>query len=101
MAPVVAVNRPNVTDGGETQTGAKFGSVGHAIPGVAVKIVDQETGEGPLFDRDGLLLVKGPNMMLGYFQQPERTAEVIRDGRYVTGDIARLDEDGFIFFTDR
>ena len=101
MAPVVAVNRPNVTDGGEAQIGTKFGSVGHAIPGVAVQIVDQDTGEGPLFDREGLLLVKGPNMMLGYLQQPARTAEVIRDGWYITGDVARLDEDGFIFITDR
>ena len=101
MAPVVAVNRPDFTDRGVRQVGTKPGSIGHPIPGVAVKIVDQDSGEGPLFGREGLLLVKGPNMMLGYFKQPERTAEVIRDGWYVTGDIARLDEDGFIFITDR
>ncbi len=101
MAPVVAVNRPNVMGHGEEQVGMKPGSVGHPIPGVAVQIVDQETGEGPIFDGEGLLLVKGPNMMLGYFKQPEKTAEVVRDGWYVTGDIARLDDDGFIYITDR
>ena len=81
--------------------GAKAGSVGHPIPGVSAKVVDRDTGEGPLFDREGLLLVKGPNLMQGYFQQPERTAEVMRDGWYVTGDIAKMDEEGFIFITDR
>jgi acyl-[acyl-carrier-protein]-phospholipid O-acyltransferase/long-chain-fatty-acid--[acyl-carrier-protein] ligase len=101
MAPVVAVNRPDHGEGREKQIGTKFGSVGHPIPGVAAKIVDRETGEGPLFGREGLLLVKGPNMMAGYLNQPDRTAEVIRDGWYVTGDIAMMDEDGFIFITDR
>jgi acyl-[acyl-carrier-protein]-phospholipid O-acyltransferase/long-chain-fatty-acid--[acyl-carrier-protein] ligase len=101
MAPVVAVNRPNVEHGRERQTGSKPGSVGHPIPGVSAKVVDQETGEGPIFLRPGLLLVKGPNLMQGYLDQPERTAEVIRDGWYMTGDIAMMDEDGFIFITDR
>ena len=101
MAPVVAVNRPNVEDGRERQTGSKPGSVGHPIPGVSAKVVDQETGAGPIFARPGLLLVKGPNMMQGYLDQPERTAEVMRDGWYMTGDIAMMDEDGFIFITDR
>lgn len=101
MAPVVAVNRPNVEDGGQHQVGEKFGSVGHTIPGVAAKVVDQDTGEGPLIGREGLLLVKGPNLMAGYLNQPELTAQVMRDGWYVTGDIAAMDEDGFIFITDR
>ena len=101
MAPVVAVNRPDIAVGRDKQTGTKFGSVGHPIPGVAAKIVDQETGEGPIYDRPGLLLVKGPNLMTGYLAQPEKTAEVLRDGWYVTGDIAMMDEDGFIFITDR
>jgi acyl-[acyl-carrier-protein]-phospholipid O-acyltransferase/long-chain-fatty-acid--[acyl-carrier-protein] ligase len=75
--------------------------VGHPIPGVAAKVVDRETGEGPLLGREGLLLLKGPSMMAGYLNQPDRTAEVLRDGWYVTGDIATMDEDGFITITDR
>jgi acyl-[acyl-carrier-protein]-phospholipid O-acyltransferase/long-chain-fatty-acid--[acyl-carrier-protein] ligase len=101
MSPVVAVNRPDAVFGRERQVGTKAGSVGHPIPGVAAKIVDQDTGEGPIYGRAGLLLVKGPNMMQGYLGQPQRTAEVFRGGWYVTGDIATIDEDGFIFITDR
>jgi acyl-[acyl-carrier-protein]-phospholipid O-acyltransferase/long-chain-fatty-acid--[acyl-carrier-protein] ligase len=101
MAPVVAVNRPNVVHGTVKQQGTKFGSVGHPIPGVSAKVIDQETGEGPIVGRPGLLLVKGPNLMQGYLDQPERTKEVMRDGWYFTGDIAMMDEDGFIFITDR
>jgi acyl-[acyl-carrier-protein]-phospholipid O-acyltransferase/long-chain-fatty-acid--[acyl-carrier-protein] ligase len=101
MSPVVAVNRPDVELDGRTQIGTKAGSVGHPIPGVAAKVVDRDTGEGPLVGREGLLLVKGPNLMQGYLNQPGTTAEVIRDGWYVTGDIASIDDDGFIFITDR
>jgi acyl-[acyl-carrier-protein]-phospholipid O-acyltransferase/long-chain-fatty-acid--[acyl-carrier-protein] ligase len=101
MSPVIAVNRPNVGEGPALQLGMKAGSVGHPIPGVAVKVIDQETGEGPIYGRAGLLLVKGANLMQGYLGQPARTAEVIRDGWYTTGDIAMMDEDGFIFITDR
>jgi acyl-[acyl-carrier-protein]-phospholipid O-acyltransferase/long-chain-fatty-acid--[acyl-carrier-protein] ligase len=101
MSPVVAVNRPNVDLGRDSQVGTKAGSVGHPIPGVSVKVVDQETGQGPIFGRPGMLLVKGPNLMAGYLNQPERTAEVIKDGWYVTGDIGMMDEDGFVFITDR
>jgi acyl-[acyl-carrier-protein]-phospholipid O-acyltransferase/long-chain-fatty-acid--[acyl-carrier-protein] ligase len=48
-----------------------------------------------------MLLITGPNLMKGYFNDPEKTAEVVRDGWYVTGDIARLDERGFIHITGR
>jgi acyl-[acyl-carrier-protein]-phospholipid O-acyltransferase/long-chain-fatty-acid--[acyl-carrier-protein] ligase len=101
MSPVISANRPDVVMDGRTQVGTKAGSVGHPIPGVAAKVVDQHTGAGPLFNTEGLILVKGPNLMQGYLHQPERTAEVIRDGWYVTGDIGKIDDDGFIFITDR
>ena len=101
MSPVVSANSSNVEQGVEHQTGRKFGTVGHPIPGVAVKVVDRDTGEPLPYDKEGLLLVKGPNRMIGYLGQPEKTAEVLRDGWYVTGDIVKLDDDGFISITDR
>ena len=103
MAPVVAVNAPDwdATVARDRQRGTLVGSVGHPLPGVAAKVVDLETGEGPLIGREGLLMVTGPNLMLGYLGEPERTAEVIRDGWYATGDIACIDDAGFIRITDR
>ncbi len=98
MSPVVAVNRADV---GPEAGRRRLGSVGPPIPGVEAKVVDRDTGEGPLVGREGLLLVKGANTMAGYFNQPAQTADVFRDGWYVTGDIARIDEDGFVFITDR
>jgi acyl-[acyl-carrier-protein]-phospholipid O-acyltransferase/long-chain-fatty-acid--[acyl-carrier-protein] ligase len=101
LAPVVSVNIPDVVDGTERQVGNKPGTVGRPIPGVAVKIIDIGS-ERPLpCDREGLLLVKGENCMMGYLGQPELTAEAMRDGWYITGDIASVDEDGFIHITDR
>jgi len=101
LAPVVSVNLPDVIDGDERQVGNKPGTVGHPIPGVAVKIIDPST-ERPLpIGQEGLLLVKGPNRMLGYLGQPELTQQAMRDGWYITGDIASIDEDGFVRITDR
>jgi acyl-[acyl-carrier-protein]-phospholipid O-acyltransferase/long-chain-fatty-acid--[acyl-carrier-protein] ligase len=101
MSPVVAVNVPDIEHGRERQRGTRVGSVGHPLPGVAVKIVDPVTGEGPRFGQEGLLLVKGPNRMLGYLGEPEKTTAALRDGWYVTGDIGTIDEAGFVRITDR
>jgi len=101
MAPVVAVNAPDVEDDGVRQRGSQPGTVGHPLPGVVAKVVDPATGIGPLINTDGLLLLNGPNRMIGYLGEPERTAEVLRDGWYTTGDIACIDEAGFIRITDR
>ena len=101
MSPVVAVNTPDYRAGKEVQIGTKHGTVGLPIPGVAVRIVDPDTNQPLPPGEEGMLLVKGPNRMLGYLNQPERTAQVFHDGWYVTGDIARVDDDGFVSITDR
>lgn len=103
LSPVVSMGLPDFVDEtkGIRQVSYKEGKVGHPIPGVAVKVVDPDTfAERPLGE-SGVLLVKGPNVMKGYLNNPEATREVIRDGWYVTGDIASLDRDGFITITDR
>jgi len=83
------------------QVGAKRSSIGHPLPGISVRIVNPETFEPLPLGEPGLLLVRGPNVMQGYLNRPEKTAEVLRDGWYNTGDIAAVDEDGFIRITDR
>jgi acyl-[acyl-carrier-protein]-phospholipid O-acyltransferase / long-chain-fatty-acid--[acyl-carrier-protein] ligase len=100
-SPVIAVNTRDFRAPGFRQVGGKRGRIGHPLPGIAVKIVDPETRERLAVDTPGLLLVRGPNVMKGYLGKPEKTAEVLQDGWYVTGDIAAEDEDGFLTITDR
>lgn len=78
----------------------KPGSIGIPVPGVEVKIVD-EAGEEVAAGETGEIVVGGPNVMLGYWKQPEETAQVIRDGWLVTGDLARQDDDGYIYVVGR
>ena len=101
LSPLVSLNLADVEVGGGFQVGSKAGTIGHPIPGVAVKVVDLETAETVDTGEDGLLMVKGPNVMLGYLGKEDETAAVLRDGWYNTGDIVSMDEDGFLTITDR
>ena len=100
-SPVVAVNTMDFRAASFRQVGAKRGSIGHPLPGVVLRIVDPETNAVLAVDQPGLLLVRGPNVMQGYLNRPEKTAEVLQNGWYNTGDIATIDEDGFVRITDR
>jgi acyl-[acyl-carrier-protein]-phospholipid O-acyltransferase/long-chain-fatty-acid--[acyl-carrier-protein] ligase len=100
-SPAVTVNTKDFRAAEFRQVGAKRASIGHPLPGISVRIVNPETFAPVPQGETGLLLVRGPNVMQGYLNRPEKTAEVLRDGWYNTGDIAAMDEDGFIRITDR
>ena len=101
LSPIVAVNRPDVAGKRIRQTGRKEGTIGHPLPGVAVRVVAPDTFAPLPAEAEGLLLVKGRNVMLGYLDDDARTREVMHDGWYVTGDLASVDADGFITIKDR
>lgn len=101
LSPVVSVNIPNVIEARPRQVGHKPDTAGHPLPGIAVRIVDPDSWCDRQVDEEGLVVIKGPNVMLGYLHDPERTQQVIRDGWYITGDVGRLDVDGFLTVTDR
>jgi acyl-[acyl-carrier-protein]-phospholipid O-acyltransferase / long-chain-fatty-acid--[acyl-carrier-protein] ligase len=100
-SPVVTVNGRDFRAPGFRQVAGRRGRIGHPLPGISVRIVDIDTGEPVPPGTPGMLLVKGPNVMRGYLGKPEKTAEVLRDGWYTTGDVAMMEEDGFLAITDR
>jgi acyl-[acyl-carrier-protein]-phospholipid O-acyltransferase / long-chain-fatty-acid--[acyl-carrier-protein] ligase len=103
LSPVVSLGIPSYIHptGKFVQVGNKPGTVGHPIPGVAAKVVDTETFEDLPVGREGMLLIKGPNVMKGYYNDIYKTKEVMYNGWYITGDVASIDDDGFISITDR
>jgi acyl-[acyl-carrier-protein]-phospholipid O-acyltransferase/long-chain-fatty-acid--[acyl-carrier-protein] ligase len=100
-SPAVTVNTRDYRARGYYQVGGKRGKIGHALPGVSIRIVDPDTLQPIPVGLPGLMLVRGPNVMQGYLGRAAETAKVLRDGWYVTGDIAMIDEDGFVEITDR
>lgn len=100
-SPLVAANVPPQRARADDFLTAKEGTVGRPIPQVRVRVLDMESGEELPRNHPGRLQVRGPNVMLGYFEQPEATREVIQDGWYDTGDVAEVDDDGFIRITGR
>jgi acyl-[acyl-carrier-protein]-phospholipid O-acyltransferase/long-chain-fatty-acid--[acyl-carrier-protein] ligase len=101
LSPVVAVNVADVDIRGVKQIRNKIGTVGHPIPGVACRVVDPDSGAPLPPGSEGMIEVKGPNVMPGYLGRPDLTAKAIRDGWYTTGDMGRIDEDGFVTITGR
>jgi acyl-[acyl-carrier-protein]-phospholipid O-acyltransferase/long-chain-fatty-acid--[acyl-carrier-protein] ligase len=101
MGPGIAMNVPDVRHPGRLQRGTQPGSVGHPLPGFAVKIVDPNTFKTLEAGEEGLLLVRGLGMMQGYLGEPRATNAVFHEGWYVTSDLFVLNKEGFLFFRGR
>ncbi|MCP4326170.1 MAG: acyl-[ACP]--phospholipid O-acyltransferase [Alteromonadales bacterium] len=105
--PVASVNMPNQLDKNDwrIQVGSKSGTVGLPLPGTSFRIVEPNTFEEVPVGEAGLVLIGGAQVMLGYLNNPEKTAQVIKeiDGErwYVSGDKGKLDGDGFLTILDR
>jgi len=85
-----------------TMKTVKVGSIGLPWPDTDAKIVDMESGQNDLgMDQDGELVVKGPQVMKGYWKMPEESVQVLRNGWLYTGDIGKMDADGYFYITDR
>lgn len=92
-APTISILR-------DEESRRKPGSVGRPLPFVEVKVVDEQDREVP-FGEVGELVCRGPNVMLGYYRQPEATREAMKGGWLHTGDLARMDEEGYVYIVDR
>ncbi len=91
-SPVACFNHPDKE--------RKPGSIGTPIEGVEMKVVDEDDAEVPQGEV-GEIVIRGHNVMKGYWQRPDATAEVMRGGWFHSGDMARVDEDGYYFIVDR
>jgi acyl-[acyl-carrier-protein]-phospholipid O-acyltransferase / long-chain-fatty-acid--[acyl-carrier-protein] ligase len=101
-ASLVSTNLPeSVTSPSNGQVSSRGGSIGKLLPGLAARIRHPETGELLSSYKRGMLWLKGANIFEGYLYEPEKTVEVLRDGWFQTGELARFDEDGFLYLEGR
>jgi acyl-[acyl-carrier-protein]-phospholipid O-acyltransferase/long-chain-fatty-acid--[acyl-carrier-protein] ligase len=102
LSPVVSTNLRDIAVEGVVQERNHRGTVGQPIFGVCVKAFTTDDARTPLpVGAEGVLCVKGPNVMKGYLHQQEKTTDAIRDGWYNTGDVGHIEPDGFIRITGR
>jgi len=101
LSPLVSVNIPPTRSAAKYQPDRQEGSVGRPLPGVCAKVVSPDDNHELPAGEDGMLLVTGPNVMQGYMGREDLTAKAVQDGWYVTGDIAHVDKEGFLYITGR
>jgi|CXWL01.1.fsa_nt_gi acyl-[acyl-carrier-protein]-phospholipid O-acyltransferase/long-chain-fatty-acid--[acyl-carrier-protein] ligase len=94
-------NPPITTATAEEQLGKRTGAVGRLMPGMTARIVDPDTGEELPMTSTGMLWLRGANVFPGYLKDPEKTAAALKDGWFITGDLGRFDNDGFLFIEGR
>lgn len=101
LSPVVCINKGDIRLPGGTILGQMAGSIGQIIPGVSIKIVDPDTLDNLLPNNEGMVLATGANVMKGYLDDPEKTASVIKDGWYITGDMGKINLESYVTLTGR
>lgn len=102
--PAANINQPHppvVVSTNEPQLGNRPGAVGRMMPGMTARVVDPETWQELPMSETGMVLFRGANVFEGYLDDPEKTKGAFRDGWFVTGDLGRFDEDGFLFIEGR
>ena len=102
--PAANINQPHprvVVSTNEPQLGNRPGAVGRMMPGMTARIVDPETWQELPMSETGMVLFRGANVFEGYLDDPEKTRGAFRDGWFVTGDLGRFDEEGFLFIEGR
>jgi acyl-[acyl-carrier-protein]-phospholipid O-acyltransferase/long-chain-fatty-acid--[acyl-carrier-protein] ligase len=102
-SPATNVNLPDpvAESGAPSLPSSRNGSVGQMLPGLAVKLTDAASGETVPLDQQGIIWFKGVNVFTGYLNDPKKSAEVIENGWFRTGDVGRVDEDGFLYIEGR
>ncbi|WP_414660261.1 AMP-binding protein [Horticoccus sp. 23ND18S-11] len=102
--PAANINQPHppvVLSTNEPQVGKRFGSVGRMMPGMTARIMDPETGRELPFTETGVVLFRGANVFSGYLNDADKTRAAFQDGWFVTGDLGRFDDEGFLFIEGR
>lgn len=102
-SPATNVNLPDPAPEHDAVTipSSRHGSVGHLLPGLAIKITDPATDREAPIHKQGIIWFKGSNVFPGYLNDPKKTAEVLKDGWFRTGDVGRVDDDGFLYIEGR
>jgi len=103
-SPATNVNLPEAERPSEETpvlTQRRFGSVGHCLPGIAIRLTNPATDEPTTLDQSGIIWLKGGNIFPGYLDRPELTDGILVDGWLKTGDVGRVDDDGFLYIEGR
>ena len=102
-SPATNFNLPNLPDSGKLPVVPthRSGSVGHLVPGLAIRITDPATDEVLPADRSGIIWFKGANVFKGYLHWGQKNREILQDGWFRTGDIGRIDDEGFLYIEGR
>lgn len=101
LSPVTCINKPDIPAPNGMVLGNLVGSIGIPVPGVCVRITDPDSGTLLPAGKEGMVSVTGLNVMRGYLREPEKTANAIKDGWYITGDMGHISPEGYVTLTGR